>query len=105
MVLEREITLCNPHGKVAFPVVKVNELCEDELYTYRGSGYYAMVSKYPDRLLEDENGMVVGVEKSDGRWHARMDWDSGENACFCRDTLNEVLLHFWQYDNKEPVTA
>lgn len=104
MVNEIEITLCNPHGKTAFPVVKVNELREDELYTYRGDGYYAMVSKYPDKLLEDENGMVVGFEKSDGKWHARMDWDSGNNTCFYRDTLEEALLHFWQYDNKELIT-
>lgn len=97
---EIEVTLCNPHGKAAFPVMKVFELLEGELYTYRGKGYYAAISKSAIRLLKDEAGMVVGFEEPDSDWHAVVDWDCGNMTSFDRDTLDEILLHFWKYDNE-----
>ena len=97
---EIEVTLCNPDGKAAFPVVKVNELLKGEFYTHEGAGYIAAVTKDADTWSIGETYLDMKLEKADGRWTATIYWDNGNRAEFKRDTLDEVLLHFWKYDNE-----
>ena len=97
---EIEVTLCNPHGKAAFPVVKVVELAKGEFYTHSGENYIAAISANADYWEFNDDGTPKRLVKSDGRWTAVTYWNNGNRGEFSRDTLDEILLHFWKYDNE-----